>query len=250
LSKHPVVQVEDLSYDYHGTNALLGVSFQIEQGQRVALVGPNGAGKSTLLLHLVGLLEGTGAVRIRGRRLEKKTMPWVRSEVGLVFADPEDQLFMPTLIQDAAFGPLNMGLGKDEAFQRASSSLVRMGLEDKEQRSPHHLSDGERRRAAIATVLSMDPSVWVFDEPAANLDPRARRDLIATLKGLPGSVILASHDLDLVTQVCERCMLLDAGRLIADQPTEEMLQNEALMEEHGLEVPLRLKLKAFKELEQ
>ncbi len=240
--KKTVVQVRDLAFDYHGTQALRGVSFRIEHGERVGLIGPNGAGKSTLLLHLNGLLVGKGELEIDGRVLEKKDMDRVREKVGLVFSDPEDQLFMPTLLEDVAFGPLNMGLDHEKAMDRAKAALEQMRLGDFKERSSHHLSDGERRKAAICTVLSMQPSVWALDEPAANLDPRSRRELIELLKNLPGTVIVASHDLDMVAQVCNRCIVMDAGQVVADGPGEKILSDSRLMELHGLEVPLRIEL--------
>jgi energy-coupling factor transporter ATP-binding protein EcfA2 len=236
------IEVAELEHAYHGTPVLHRVSFRIEQGERVGLVGPNGAGKSTLLLRLLGLLDGAGQVGVAGRRLDKASLGWIRSRAGLVFADAEDQLFMPTLIEDAAFGPLNLGLDRDRARQRAEAALTQMGLAGLGDRSPHHLSDGERRRAAFAAVLAMRPEVWLLDEPAANLDPRGRRELIALLGGLEGSLLLASHDLDMVLQVCERCLVLDRGRLVADGPAAGILGNAGLMESHGLEVPLRLEL--------
>ena len=245
----PVIQVADLRYDYHGTQALSGVSFSLSAGERVGLIGPNGAGKSTLLLHINGLLMGQGSIQVQGRPVTRDNLAWVRSQVGLVFADPEDQLFMPTLIEDAAFGPLNLGLSKDEALERAADALGQVRLSALADRSPHHLSDGERRRAALATVLSMQPAVWLLDEPAANLDPRGRRELIALLKELPGSVLVASHDLDMVAQVCERCLVLDAGELVSDGPTAEVLGDAALMDAHGLEVPLRIQLARCQEEE-
>jgi len=243
----PVIEVADLRYDYHGTPALNGVSFSLSAGERVGLIGPNGAGKSTLLLHLNGLLAGKGDIQVWGRPVTGDNLAWVRSQVGLVFADPEDQLFMPTLIEDAAFGPLNMGLSRDEALARAGQALAQVRLSALADRSPHHLSDGERRRAALATVLSMQPAVWLLDEPAANLDPRGRRELIALLKKLPGSVLVASHDLDMVAQVCERCLVLDAGELVSDGPTAAVLGDAALMDAHGLEVPLRIQLERCRE---
>jgi len=247
----PVADIEviDLRYDYHGTQALNGVSFRFSAGERVGLVGPNGAGKSTLLQHLNGLLTGSGRVIVQGRPLDKANLAWVRSRVGLVFADPEDQLFMPTLIEDAAFGPLNMGLSRDEAQAKAEAALARVRLSALANRSPHHLSDGERRRAALATVLAMEPSIWLLDEPTANLDPRGRRELLALLEQLSGSVLVASHDLDMVAQVCERCLVLDAGELVCDGPTRSVLGDAELMEAHGLEVPLRIQLERCREEE-
>jgi cobalt transport protein ATP-binding subunit len=235
------VEVSGLCFDYHGRRALAGIDFRLEAGERVALVGPNGAGKSTLLLHLNGLLRATeGEVHILGARVQKSNLADIRKKVGLVFSDPEDQLFMPTLEEDVAFGPLNMGRTPEEARRLAGDALRAMNLIHLKDRSPHHLSDGERRRAAMATVLSMRPAIWVLDEPAANLDPRSRRELIGILNELEGTLVLASHDLDLVVQVCNRCLLLDAGELVADGDVRRLLADEELMEAHGLEVPWRL----------
>ena len=235
------IDVADLRFSYHEYQAIRGVSFSVPAGERLGLAGPNGAGKSTLLLHLNGLLEGQGSITIDGKVVGKKTLSDIRKTVGLVFADAEDQLFMPTLEQDVAFGPMNMGLSVEDAKEKTEAALSKMNLKSLKNRSSHHLSDGERRRAAIATVLSMEPAIWVLDEPAANLDPRSRRELIEILKKLPGTVVLASHDLDLMVQVCKRCLVLDEGRLIADGPADEILSDEVLMEAHGLEVPYRLK---------
>jgi len=240
----PAIEIRGLCYHYQDAVALQSVSFTIWGGEKVGIIGPNGAGKSTLLLHLNGLLIGQGSVRIHGLEPQKETLPLIRRQVGLVFSDPEDQLFMPTLEQDVAFGPLNMGLSPRLARERARTALETMGLIGLLDRSSHHLSDGERRRAAIASVLSMDPSIWVLDEPGANLDPKGKRELVSILKGLPGTVILASHDLDLVIQICDRCLLLDRGQLVDDGPSQDLLSNARLMERHGLEVPWRLRLKA------
>ena len=236
------LEVTDLCFNYHNVSALSTVSFKIERGERVGLVGPNGAGKSTLMLLLNGLLSGQGSIKINGVLLSKKTIPQIRRQVGLVFPDAEDQLFMPTLEEDVAFGPLNMGLTAEQAREKARAALGTMGLAGLADRSSHHLSDGERRRAAIATVLSMKPDIWVLDEPGANLDPQGRKELISILQNLSGTVLLASHDLDLVVQVCQRCLLLDAGQMIAEGPTRRILADRELMEGHGLEVPLRLEL--------
>ncbi len=245
MTDQPIaLEVIDLSFDYHGVAALSSVSFKIAQAERVGLVGPNGAGKSTLMLLLNGLLSGQGTIKVNQTLLSKKTIPQIRRQVGLVFPDAEDQLFMPTVEQDVAFGPLNMGLTTEQAEQKARDALDTMGLAGLAERSSHHLSDGERRRAAIATVLSMKPDIWVLDEPGANLDPQGRRELISILQNLPGTVLLASHDLDLVVQVCQRCLLLDGGQMIAEGPTQTVLADRELMEGHGLEVPLRIELQS------
>ncbi|MBN2498656.1 MAG: energy-coupling factor ABC transporter ATP-binding protein [Deltaproteobacteria bacterium] len=235
------IEVRDLGFDYHGEPVLEGLGFEIQTGERVGLVGPNGAGKTTLLLLLDGLLRGRGEVRVLGTLLADRSLPWIRARLGLVFADPQDQLFMPTLLDDAAFGPLNMGLSREAARERARDALERMRLAGLAERSPHQLSHGEQRRAAMAAVLSMQPAIWLLDEPAANLDPQGRSELIELLRELP-TLLLASHDLDLVLQVCERCLVLDGGQLVAQGPTRELLSDESLMTAHRLEVPLRLAL--------
>lgn len=244
----PAIMVDGLSFDYHGTQALCGISFSLQVGERVGLVGPNGAGKTTLLLHLAGLLSGQGTVRVLGDERNAKSPPRTHPRVGLVFSDPEDQLFMPTLEEDVAFGPLNQGCQPGEAVRRARVALERMGLLSSKDRSSHHLSDGEQRRAAIATVLAMEPSIWLLDEPTANLDPRGRRELCEILRHLPGTMVLASHDLDLVVQVCSRCLLLDGGALVANGPTRTVLTDACLMELHGLEVPWRFRLECGSEV--
>ena len=239
------IEVVGLSFDYHGSPALHDVSFSVRPGERIGFVGPNGAGKSTLLLHLNGLLKGRGSVRIDGMEVTKRNFGQIRRRVGLVFPDPEDQLFMPTLAEDVAFGPLNMGDTGERAREKAQAALSLMGLAGLSERSSHHLSDGERRRAAIASVLSMQPAIWVRDEPAANLDPCGRRELVKIMKDLPGTIVLASHDLDLVVQVCDRCLVLAEGRIVADGLTKTLLADAGLMERYDLEVPLRLRLGPF-----
>ena len=243
MTDRPALQLREVHFNYHERPVLNGVSFSIASGERVGLIGPNGAGKSTLLLHLNGLLHArSGQVRVGSDLVTPSSERRVRAKVGLVFSDPEDQLFMPTLLEDVAYGPLNLGLSAEQAMRRAEGALQRVGLAGFAERTPHHLSDGERRRAAIATVLAMEPEIWVLDEPATNLDPRARRDLIGLLNDLPGTILLASHDLDLVLSVCTRCLLLDGGRVVADGSAETLLSDASLMEAHGLEVPLLLQL--------
>jgi len=237
-----LLRVENLFYDYPEQPVLRGISFEMVEGEKVALIGPNGAGKSTLLLCLSGLAFGRGEIFINGQSLTKKSASRLQREIGLVFADAEDQLFMPTLEEDVAFGPLNLGWSRQQVRQAVQEALKAMGLEKLANRSSHHLSDGEKKRAALATVLSMQPHIWLFDEPSANLDPRSRNELVAIIRSLGGTMIVATHDLDLALQTCGRCLLLDDGRLVADGEASKVLGDRELMTGHGLEVPLRLLL--------
>ncbi len=235
----PAIRITDLSYTYpDGTAALSEVCFELGQGERVGLVGPNGAGKSTLLLHAVGLLPGKGQVTVHGLDPDRRPRE-VRARVGLLFQDPDDQLFMPTVAEDVAFGPLNQGLPREQVEARLSESLAEVGLGGQGGRMPQHLSLGQRRRAALATVLAMGCRTLLLDEPTANLDPGGRRELLALLATLEGELLLATHDLDAVVQLCGRTVLLAAGRVIADGPTEVILSDEDLMTRHALEVPWR-----------
>jgi cobalt/nickel transport system ATP-binding protein len=231
--------VRDLCFSYpDGTEALKGVSFRIEHGGAVALVGANGAGKSTLLLQLNGYLRATrGEVRIGETPLTRETIALARRAVGLVFQDPDDQLFMPTVAEDVAFGPLNAGLSPVEIESRVALALERVGMTRLRDRPPYRLSAGEKRAVAIATILAMTPDVLVMDEPSSNLDPRARRRLIELLRSFEHTKIIATHDLELVVEVCARVIVLDGGRIVADGPTREILNDEALMLAHGLERP-------------
>jgi len=236
----PIIRVSDLSFAYpDGRQALYGVSLEVREGEKVAVVGPNGAGKSTLFLHLNGILRSDGHVEIAGLRLGDRTLRAIRARVGLVFQDPDDQLFSPTVFEDVAFGPLHMGMAEDEVRQRVGRALAAVGMVGHEKHIPHHLSLGERKRISIATVLSMDPSILVFDEPSAGLDPRARRNLIDLLRELPQTMLVASHDMRLVWDLCPRTVILDEGRLAADGPTSELLRDTELMDRHGLETPFR-----------
>jgi cobalt/nickel transport system ATP-binding protein len=236
---HHIVEARDLCFAYpDGTEALRDVSFRIEHGAAVAIVGPNGAGKSTLLMHLNGCLHATqGQVRIGDTPLSPETVPMVRRTVGTVFQDPDDQLFMPTVAEDVAFGPLNAGLPPDEVEQRVTAALDRVGMASRRDRAPYRLSAGEKRAVAIATVLAMSPDILIMDEPSSNLDPRARRRLIDLLRSFEHTRIIATHDLEMVVEVCSRVLLIDEGRLIADGPVREVLDNEPLMLAHGLERP-------------
>jgi cobalt/nickel transport system ATP-binding protein len=236
---YPIIEVRDLFFAYpDGTEALKGVSFRIEHGGAVALVGANGAGKSTLLLHLNGYLSTTrGEVRIGDTPLTRKTAAMARRAVGMVFQDPDDQLFMPTAGEDVAFGPLNADLPSDQVECRVVAALERVGMAHIRERPPYRLSAGEKRAVAIATVLAMTPDILVMDEPSSNLDPRGRRRLIELLRSFEHTKIIATHDLELVVEVCSRVIVLDGGKVAADGPTREILNNESLMLAHGLERP-------------
>lgn len=236
---HHVVEVRDLAYAYpDGTEALNGVSFRVEHGEAVALVGANGAGKSTLLLHLIGYLPvARGEVRIGDVPLTRETASAIRRAVGMVFQDPDDQLFMPTVGEDVAFGPLNLRLPPADVEQRVASALERVGMSHRRERPPYRLSAGEKRAAAIATVLAMSPDILVMDEPSSYLDPRGRRRLIDLLRSFEHTRIIATHDLELVVDVCSRVMVMDGGRVVADGPTRQILNDVALMQAHGLERP-------------
>ncbi len=233
-----VLQVDDLHFSYHdGLAALRGVSFQMCQGDKVALVGPNGAGKSTLMLHLNGILRGQGDVIVGGERLSPNNLSSVRAMVGLVFQNPDDQLFSPTVFEDVAFGPLHMGLPIKEVESRVAAALESVRMSGFRERLSHHLSVGEKKRIAIATVLSMDPQILVLDEPSAGLDPRARRTLINLLRELPITMLVSTHDMKLVQELFPRTIVMDEGLIVADGKTSEILEDEALLTAHGLEKP-------------
>ena len=237
----PLIEVSDLRFTYSdGTEALRGVTFAIDRGERVGLVGPNGAGKSTLILHLNGVYR-SDAVRVCSLPVTKRNLTDVRSHVGIVFQDPDDQLFMTSVFDDVAFGPLNQGLSPEEVRERVRRALGSVGLAGLESKAPYHLSGGQKRAAAIATVLAMDPQVLAMDEPAAGLDPRGRRRLIGLLRSFDVTLLVASHDMELVLELCERCMLLDGGTLLADRPAAELLADAKLLEAHGLEKPPSLR---------
>jgi cobalt/nickel transport system ATP-binding protein len=234
-----VLAVHDLHYSYHdGHTALRGVSFSMCPGDKVALVGPNGAGKSTLMLHLNGILTGrSGDVTVGDKRLSRDNLPAIRAMVGLVFQNPDDQLFSPTVFEDVAFGPLHMGLPKDKVEKRVTAALEAVRMSAYRDRLSHHLSVGEKKRIAIATVLSMDPQILVLDEPSAGLDPRARRTLINLLRELPITMLVSTHDMRLVEELFPRTIVMDEGLIVADGRTKEILQNEKFLNEHGLEKP-------------
>ncbi len=235
---HPMIEIQNLCFAYPGgPPALSHINLRIAAGEKVAAVGPNGAGKSTLFLHLNGILRGQGLVRIDGIEIGPRTLRQARARVGLVFQNPDDQLFSTTVFDDVAFGPLHMGCSPDQVRKRVERALSAVGMSSAQERMPHHLSLGERKRVAIATVLAIEPPILVLDEPSAGLDPRARRSLIRLLGDLPQTMWIASHDMRLVWELCPRTVLLDQGQLIADGATADLLQDAALMEQHGLETP-------------
>jgi cobalt/nickel transport system ATP-binding protein len=239
---HHFVDFKDVCFHYpDGTDALKGVSFRITHGEAVGIVGANGSGKSTILMHMNGhLLPSSGSVVIGDLELTKQTRQEIRRKVGIVFQNPDDQLFMPTVFDDVSFGPLNLGMSPDAARERvheALSTVNCLGLEDK---PPHHLSGGQKSAVAIASVLAMEPDILVMDEPAASLDPKSRRSLINMLKTFKHSKIIASHDLDLILDVCDRCIVIRNGVVVADGPSRELLSDAVLLEENNLELPLSL----------
>jgi cobalt/nickel transport system ATP-binding protein len=239
IVSEPSLRVSELAYAYpDGTQALFGVNLTIEPGERVALLGPNGAGKTTLILHLNGILTaGHGTVEVAGLPVHAENLPEIRRRVGVVFQDPDDQLFMPTVRDDVAFGPANLGLSgaeRDERVQRALSQVDMLEFID---RPPHHLSFGQRRRVALATVLAMEPEILVLDEPTSNLDPASRRELADILRGLDITVLIVTHDLPYALELCPRSAILSGGVIVADGPTNEILMDTELMRTHRLELP-------------
>ncbi|RJL30808.1 energy-coupling factor ABC transporter ATP-binding protein [Bailinhaonella thermotolerans] len=231
--------VRGLAYAYpDGTQALFGVDLTVARGERVALLGPNGAGKTTLVLHLNGILTpGLGGVSVGGLPVTKANLKEIRRRVGLVFQDPDDQLFMPTVREDVAFGPANLGLRGEELERRVTWALDRVGMLGEIDRAPHHLSFGQRRRVAVATVLAMEPEILVLDEPSSNLDPAARRELAEILRSLDVTVLMVTHDLPYALELCERSLILSGGVIVADGPTRELLADSALLAAHRLELP-------------
>ncbi len=233
-----VLTVKDLHFSYpDGHAALYGVSLKLCNGDKVALVGPNGAGKSTLMLHLNGILGGHGEVEVAGQRLTRENLPAIRAMVGLVFQNPDDQLFSPTVFEDVAFGPLHMGLPEADVRARVDAALEAVRMSSYRDRLSHHLSVGEKKRIAIATVLSMNPSLLILDEPSAGLDPRARRTLINLLRELPITMLVSTHDMKLVQELFPRTIVMDEGRVVADGLTYDILEDETLLTAHGLEKP-------------
>ena len=237
-----IVEISNLSYFYpDGTQALNGVSLTFNRGESVAIVGENGAGKSTLLLHLNGTLFGdNGEVSVYGMRVTRKTLKQVRKMVGVVFQDPDDQLFMPFVAEDVAFGPINLGLSNGEVEKRVEDSLSRVSALELKDRPPHRLSAGEKRAVAIASVLAMAPSVLVMDEPTSFLDPKGRRELAELLRSFNHTKIIATHDLDFVLDVCDRTIVIHDGKVLADGKTVDIFTDDELLNESRLERPLRM----------
>jgi cobalt/nickel transport system ATP-binding protein len=233
------IQIDGLHYTYpDGHVALGGVDLSIAAGERVAILGPNGAGKTTLMLHLNGVLTATtGTVEIAGTPVSRKSLREIRRRVGLVFQDPDDQLFMPTVAQDVAFGPANFGVRGDELAARVREALDIVSLTEHADRSPAHLSGGQRRRAALATVLACEPEILVFDEPSANLDPVARRELAETLLKLDATMLIVTHDLPYAAQLCDRAVIMDHGVVVADDAIGAVLSDAKLLAAHRLELP-------------
>jgi cobalt/nickel transport system ATP-binding protein len=236
------IAVNNLKFVFpDGTRALAGVSFTVEDQECVGLVGPNGSGKSTLLLHLNGILperhDGTNPIAINGTPVSSQNLLQIRRTVGVLFQDPDDQLFCPTVYEDVAFGPLQFGMAEQEVHAAVADALTKVGLQGFENRSPHHLSGGEKQRVCLAGILVCRPHVLALDEPTSNLDPRGKRELKALIRSIPVTKIIASHDLELIVELCCRVIILDRGTVVADGPTRELLSNEDLMIRHGLEKP-------------
>jgi cobalt/nickel transport system ATP-binding protein len=235
----PSLEVTRLAYAYpDGHQALFGVDLRVERGERVAVLGPNGAGKTTLVLHLNGILfGGLGSVRVAGLEVRNETVREIRRRVGIVFQDPDDQLFMPSVRDDVAFGPANYGVRGQELTDRVDAALAVVGMSAYANRPPHHLSFGQRRRVALATVLVMEPEILVLDEPTSNLDPTSRRELADVLRHLDATILMVTHDLPYALELCDRSVILSNGVIVADADTRDMLADEALLRAHRLELP-------------
>jgi cobalt/nickel transport system ATP-binding protein len=236
--REKAISICNLSFTYpDGTQALEGISLDIFKGECVVLTGPNGSGKTTLVLHLNGILSTENSyntVTIMGTRVGKENVKTIRKNVGIVFQDPDDQLFMPTVFDDVAFGPMNLGYDIEEVKRRVTDALACVGMEGAEERVPHHLSIGQKKRISIATVLSMSPEILVLDEPSASLDPGGKRSLIKTLHKLSMTKIIVSHDMELIRAICERIVILDNGQIVADGPASHILSNDSLLKAHSL----------------
>jgi len=237
-----IIKIRNLEYTYPDeTRALKGINLEIFKSECIGLIGPNGAGKSTLLLHLNGILRATkGEVEVLGMRVEKENLVKIRQKVAIVFQEPDDQLFMPTVFDDVAFGPANLGYSKQEIKEKVKKALKQVAMEGWEERCSHHLSLGEKKKISIATVLSIDPEILILDEPTISLDPRGRREIIQLLKNLNITKIIAGHDLEMILEICSRVVLLDEGKIVTNGNPKKVLSDKSLMESHGLEVPLSL----------
>ena len=243
MNNAPSLQISNLAFAYpDGNQALFGVNLTINKGERVALLGPNGAGKTTLVMHMNGIHPTMqGEVRVAGELVDvknKDSLKSIRSKVGIVFQDPDDQLFMPTVGEDIAFGPFNMGIRGDELNAVVDEALTQVGMLEFKDRAPHHLSFGQRRRVAVATVLAMKPEILVMDEPSSNLDPASRRELADVVRSLDVTIVMVTHDLPYAMELCERSVILSGGVIVADADTEEILKDSALLAANRLELPV------------
>ncbi|MBE0461162.1 MAG: ABC transporter ATP-binding protein [Candidatus Aminicenantes bacterium] len=238
--KQKIIEVKDLNFSYpDNTKALKNINFSVFQGENLAIIGPNGAGKSTLLLHLNGVLRGEGAVSIFGEKLSKDNIKNIRARVGMVFQDPNDQLFMPTVFDDIAFGLLNLGMDRENIVFKVNQVISNLGLKTYKKKAPHHLSLGEKKKVSLATVLVLEPEILVFDEPTISLDPGSKRIFMELIKKIPKTKtkIIATHDIDLAWKLCPRILLLDKGRVITEGNARDVLMDKELLEAHNLEVP-------------
>lgn len=230
-----IVEISNLDFAYpNGREALKRVNLKVEEGESLGIIGPNGSGKSTLLLHLNGILRGSGEIKIFGLNPEGKNLKEIRKKVGVVFQDPDDQLFSPTVFDDVAFGPINMGFKESEVEKRVEDALDKVGLRKLMDESPQHLSFGEKKRISVATVLSMEPELLVLDEPTSNLDPRSRREILNLLKGLEGTKIIATHDISAVEELASRVVILYEGEVVADGEATKILNDDALLRKFGV----------------
>ena len=237
-----MIEMKQVGFAYEKNRPVLQkLSFRIGKGESVGLIGANGAGKSTVMKLLLGLLSPSeGEVLVDGMRVEKKTLPQVRRKLGFVLQNSDNQMFMPTVYEDMIFAPLNYGLSREEAEKRVDAALEQLNLQELKHRHNHRISGGEKRMAAIATILAMEPEAILMDEPSAALDPYNRRIVINTIRTLPQTKLITSHDLDMILDTCERVILLDGGNIAADGLAEEILRDKALLEAHRMELPFRL----------
>ncbi|MEY3181604.1 MAG: hypothetical protein RL583_764 [Actinomycetota bacterium] len=243
----PSLEIKELAFAYpDGNQALYGVNLSIQKGERVALLGPNGAGKTTLVMHMNGIHPTShGSIHVAGQLVDsknKESIKQIRSKVGIVFQDPDDQLFMPTVGEDVAFGPYNMGLRDAELSKVVDEALELVGMSEFKDRPPHHLSFGQRRRVAVATVLAMKPEILILDEPSSNLDPASRRELADILRSLDITIVMVTHDLPYAFELCERSVILSGGIIVADNDTKVILKDQGLLKSHRLELPVGFNL--------
>jgi len=240
--KNKAVRISDLSFSYPDHPMVLkNINFSLEQGESLGIIGPNGAGKSTLLLHLNGVLKQNGAVQIFGEPIQKQNIKAIRRKVGIVFQDPNDQLFMPTVFDDVAFGPLNLGMDRNQIEEKVYKTLQQLGLMEYEEKNPSHLSLGERKKVSLATILVLEPQILVLDEPTANLDPGSKKSFICILQNIHKTKIIASHDMDSIYELCDNVMLMNKGKIKAHGKAGHILRNQELLEANNLELPSQLR---------